>query len=321
MNRLLVAALAVFASVVGACAQQSMQRMSPPSTKEYSDLRDKLHDIGFGISAEIGVAFFDSRAMVDYSDSEQYPLLSVMKFHQALAVCDELEKTGRTLDDSIAVSRKDLRKDTWSPMRDKYPKGGRFTIEELLWYSLVQSDNNACDILFDKVTSVEKTQAFVDSVLTKDRHYVVDSVLTRGCHIAVDEKTMGEDVMRCYENWTDNYATIILMDWFYKKSEKPLYSNVWQMMAKCETGSNRIPRYLGDDVVVVHKTGTGPVVDGKIIAVNDVACILLPDGQCFFLTVFMRDARIVRCPMEKCEETIAQIAKLCMDFVKENSHK
>lgn len=319
--------LAVAVSTFDVCWAQSS--LCPPPdpwgmlSKEEMILHDRLHEIGLGVSAEIGVSFgCDDCDFAAYYEAGQFPLLSVMKFHQALAVCNELEKTGRALGDSIKVRRKDLRKDTWSPMREKYPKGGMFTIRELLWYSLVQSDNNACDILSDNVVSISKTQDFVDSLIQfRKALEIFDSLMPNTCRIAVDEKTMGQDMMRCYDNCTVPGLETSLMRWFYRMKDEPLYSEVWQMMAECETGRNRIPRYLGDDVVVFHKTGTGPMFDGKIIAVNDVACILLPDGQYFFLAVFMRDARIERCPMEKCEETIAQIAKLCMEYVKEKLRK
>lgn len=310
MKRHLIIVLAVFVGLFDACWAQSSLCAPRKSwgglvSGEEMILHERIHEIGLGVSAEIGVAFgCDDCLLANYFEAEHFPLLSVVKFHQALAVCSELKKSGGTLDDSICVKRRDLRKGTWSPMREKYPKGGKFAIRELLWYSLVQSDNNACDILFNNVVSVRKTHEFVDSLVPK------------WCQIAVDEKTMGQDMMRCYDNWTEPLSAFCLMKWFHRMKDEPLYGDVWQMMAECETGRNRIPRYLGDDVVVVHKTGTGPVVDGKIIAVNDVACILLPDGQCLFLAVFMRDARVERCSMEKCEETIAQIAKLCIEYAK-----
>lgn len=304
MKRIELILLAVIVSMADVCAQQFNTLSSSTSgivTKKEIMLDNGIKKIVVGIPAEVGVMFwtYDGKGAF-FGDEEHFPLLSVVKFHQALAVCNELKQRGKTLSDNVKVTKQDLRKDTWSPMIEKYPSGGVLTIEELLRYSLVMSDNNACDILFNNVVGVGQTNDFIKSICDFE------------CQIAVNEKSMGEDMMRCYDNWTTPRAIVSLWNWFYNVREEHIYNDVWQMMAECETGHNRIPRYLSDDVVVVHKTGTGPAVDGRIIAVNDVACVILPDGRYFFLAVFIKDAY---CPMEKCEDTIAQIAKLCMKFM------
>jgi len=76
-------------------------------------------------------------------------------------------------------------------------------------------------------------------------------------------------------------------------------------MKGCKTGTNRLPRYL-EDVIIVHKTGTGPTLpDGKIMAVNDAACIILPNNHHYNIAVFIENAA---CDLEKCEDLIANNA-------------
>lgn len=290
-------AIVVLAVVLGFNDVGAREFVSPSNS-----LTDTILSIVSDVPAEIGVSFASDDGMtVGISENEQFPLLSVVKFHQALAVCNELKGSGRTIGDIVTVNKSGLANDTWSPMVDKYPNGGKFTIEKLLWYSLVMSDNNACDLLFDNVVNIEKAQMFIDSLLSD------------GCQIAVDEKTMRKDLKRCYDNWTTPGAALSLMKWFYCMKDEPLYNNVWRMMAECNTGKNRISRYLGDDAVVVHKTGTGPSVEGKIIAINDLACVILPDGKYFFLSVFIKDAE---CSIEQCEATIAEIARTCLKYMR-----
>ena len=48
------------------------------------------------------------------------------------------------------------------------------------------------------------------------------------------------------------------------------------------------------------------------MAVNDIGTVILPDGRHFSLTVFITDAG---CSMEECEETIAVIARIVMEYV------
>lgn len=76
-------------------------------------------------------------------------MMSVFKFHQALAVADFLDRNGLPLSTPLPIWESDLLPDTYSPLRDAYPQGGiEMSIGELLVYTLQLSDNNACDLLF-----------------------------------------------------------------------------------------------------------------------------------------------------------------------------
>ena len=56
--------------------------------------------------------------------SDRFPMLSVFKFHQALAVCGRLRDAGTPLSDEISVNETQLPEGTWSPLRDEFPLGG-----------------------------------------------------------------------------------------------------------------------------------------------------------------------------------------------------
>ena len=101
--------------------------------------------------AEIGIAvIIDGKDTVTVNNDNHYPLMSVFKFHQALAVADYITKQNQSLDTLLKIEKSDLKPDTYSPLRDKYPQGGiEMSIADLLRYTLQQSDNNACDILFN----------------------------------------------------------------------------------------------------------------------------------------------------------------------------
>ena len=82
-----------------------------------------------------------------------------MKYHQALAVAHYLDKHHLPLSTSVFIRKEDLRPDTYSPLRDRYPEGNiSLPISELLTYTLQLSDNNACDILFDYIGGTEETE-------------------------------------------------------------------------------------------------------------------------------------------------------------------
>ena len=74
--------------------------------------------------------------------------MSVFKLHQALAVGDYCKKHQISFDTLLTVDSTDLQPNTYSPLRDRYPHGGKFSLKQLMEYTLHLSDNNACDILF-----------------------------------------------------------------------------------------------------------------------------------------------------------------------------
>lgn len=76
-------------------------------------------------------------------------MLSVYKFPQALAVAEHCRRHGVGLPDTVRVSADEMKSDTWSPMRDRFGAVNvGLPLLALLEYSLQQSDNNACDVLF-----------------------------------------------------------------------------------------------------------------------------------------------------------------------------
>ena len=88
--------------------------------------------------AEIGIAvIIDGKDTVTVNNETHYPLMSVFKFHQALALADYMGKRNQSLDTLLTIEKSDLKSDTYSPLRDKYPEGGiEMSIAELLKYTL-----------------------------------------------------------------------------------------------------------------------------------------------------------------------------------------
>ena len=123
------------------------------SAKAYPALREQIQHIIGNAEAEIGVAvIINGKDTLTFNNEAHYPLMSVMKYHQALAVAHYLDQRDLPLSTHIRIEKQDLRPDTYSPLRDKYPNGGiSLSIGELLTYTLQLSDNNACDILFEYI--------------------------------------------------------------------------------------------------------------------------------------------------------------------------
>lgn len=261
--------------------------------------RKAIDSLVCSFPAVVGVSITsDTGDTIQINANHRFPLMSVVKFHQALAVYCRCLSHGITLDKSICVKRKDLIENTWSPMRDRNPEGGKYTISELLRLSLVESDNNACNILSDKFVGMEETNNFIHSIGIAD------------CCISADERCMTNETNACNDNWSTPKAATELLEWLYRN--RATYKFVWTTMAECNAGMNRIPRYL-EGVTVIHKTGTGPALpSGSLMAVNDIACIVLPNNSHYNIAVFIKNAK---CDLQACEKLIADISRLYFEYI------
>lgn len=271
------------------------------AAQDAETLRRRLEDYTAGKKAQIGIAvIFDGKDTLCIRNESSYPMLSVFKFHQALAVARHLERGGTSPDMLLHVEKTDLKPDTYSPLKDKYPQGGiDISVKELLNYTLQLSDNNACDILFRHVAGVKETDAFVRSLGIED------------FAITATEEDMHRDKQLCYENRTSPLAAACLLDLFVGSSllGEPYRTLIRRIMTECETGKNRLPRPLtGTAAVIGHKTGTSDRNDnGQIIGTNDIGFVFLPDGRRYSIAVFVKDSE--ETPQDT-EQIIADISAI-----------
>lgn len=256
--------------------------------------------------AEIGIAVItDCRDTVCVNNDRRYPMNSVMKLYQAMAVADAMQRRGHRLDSVITVKRDEMVEDTYSPMRDYYPSGDiRISVGDLLKYSLQQSDNNACDILFRHIVSVAETENYIRSL-------GID-----GFAIAADEADMHADTSRVGDNWNRPLTAALLINRLF--TEQLYDDEYWRFLLEtlngCTTGENRLAKpFLATNVAIGHKTGTGfPSADGHPQGINDVGFVRLPDGRCYSVAVFVESSRY---DMAETERMIAEISEIVWRYV------
>lgn len=235
------------------------------------------------VRATVGIAVvFDDGDTLVVNGFRPYPMLSVFKFHQALAVLDSLARGGLPLATRIPVRRSDLLPDTWSPLREVCPAGGEFTVAELLTYSVAQSDNNVCDVLF----------RFLGGSAAVDRY--VAGLGIGETVIVANEETMHRHTDNQYLNWTTPLAAVRLLERFRHGELLPdEYGDfLEQTMFATATGSDKLRGLLPAGVVVAHKTGSSDrTASGVKIADNDIGFVRLPDGREYSIAVFVMDSR------------------------------
>lgn len=255
-----------------------------PLSARTGALERDIRVVADGVRATVGVAvvFGDGDTLV-VNNAHRYPTMSVYKFHQALALLDSLDRAGLPLTTRIPVLRSDLLSDTWSPLRDARPEGGyELTTAELLDYSVAQSDNNVCDLLF----------RFLGGPKTVNR-YVARLGVGRTAIVA-DEETMHRRPDNQYLNWTTPLAAVRLLERF-RRGEllSAEYGDfLLETMFGTTTGPDKLRGLLPADVAVAHKTGSAfRDAQGVMVADNDIGIVRLPDGRSYSIAVFVMDSR------------------------------
>lgn len=250
-----------------------------------SIISDTISEIVASYPGEIGVAaIIDDSDTVAVNNRNIYPMMSVFKVHQALALCDDFDRRGISLDTLIAIRRDELDPHTWSPMMKDYPDSEfSLTVKDLLRYTLRQSDNNASNLMFGRLLGVEETDSFISTVIPR-----------RDFRIAYTEAEMSADHRRAYSNSTSPLGAAELINRLFTDSlvSRDKQDFIMRTLGECETGKDRIAAPLLDreGVSIAHKTGSGYInEEGVLAAHNDVAYICLPNGTRYSLAVFVKD--------------------------------
>jgi beta-lactamase class A len=273
--------------------------------------RGPIQQIASGIKAKVGVAVADLETgdTIAIDGSGKYPMQSVYKFPLGLAVLHRVDNGRLALGQKIHIGKSELRPDTWSPMREKYPEGNvDLALSEVIRFTVSQSDNNGCDILFRLMGGTDSVDSFIRALGISEMA------------IVATEEEMHRDGSLQYRNWSSPAAMAQLLRKFYRGevlSEKST-SFLRQVMEESPTGPRRIKGLLPKGTVVAHKTGSsGADEKGMVAATNDVGVVTLPGGRHVVIAVFVSDAAAEE---KACEDVIAKIARVVWDLYASGPH-
>lgn len=247
-------------------------------------LTDSISRITSACHGEIGVAIIiNNTDTVTVNDKSIYPMMSVFKVHQALAICNRFDKDGLSLDTLLTIKREELDPMTWSPMMKEHPESPIILpVKELLRYTLIKSDNNASNIMFERLADIAETDSFIATLIPR-----------KSFQIAYKESEMSADHAKAYSNYTSPLGAAILMNRLFTDTivsqEKQEFT--MKSLGECATGKDRIaaPLLGKEKVSIAHKTGSGYIDNGVLAAHNDVAYITLPNGTHYTLAIFVKD--------------------------------
>ena len=247
-------------------------------------LQEELYAFIDSVPGTVGVAFVSEGDTVTVNNGVHYPMMSVFKMHEALAVANTLERSGISLDTLLSITRVDLDLDTWSPMLKEYT-AENFTVpvSKLMEYAVTKSDNNASNLLFRHIVSPTETDAYIRSI-AKDTTF----------HISYSEAEMKANHALSYCNYTSPLSAALLIKQVMEGSiiEKNYQDSIRKYLSTVTTGNDRLGCVTeGSDIMLfAHKTGSGYRNEaGELIAHNDVGYFRLRDGRSYALAVLIRD--------------------------------
>lgn len=243
-------------------------------------LEKEINQIIANKKADVGVAILsvEDNFSLEINGNKQYPLLSVFKFHLALAVLDKVDKGTLSLDQKITVKERDLLENTWSPFLKKYgKKETQMTIREALQWTISHSDNNICDVLIAQIGGMAALNGFF-----KSPHLILKN----------NEKQMHKSWDAEFVNTTTpNYTAALLKNFFENKIvSKQATHFLYKTMVETSVGLKRIKGQLPTNIEVAHRTGSSSTnKQGVTGAINDIGIVQLPNGKHVVVVVFVHN--------------------------------
>ena len=297
--------------VISAMAFYGCSNSASSTNKKYDrfdSLKKELQQIADAASGKVGVAVITSDGdTLKINNDSHYQLMSVFKLHEALAVSHILDIQGISLDSIISFSRSELDPDTWSPMLKEH-KETEFNIpvSELIRYIIQLSDNNASNLLFDRIVSVKDCEDFI--------HKSTD---IKDFSINYTERQMHSNPSLADGNHSSPLACAELMEKIFSDSivSSEKQTVLQRILLDCQTGQDRIFAPLKDKhgVTLAHKTGSGFRNErGELTAHNDVGRVVLPDGRHYVLAVMVKDFKGSE---EQASAIIAKISAAVFNFI------
>ena len=257
----------------------------------------KKNEGNVGVSAII----LETGEMASYNGEKKFPMQSVYKFPIAMAVLHQVDEGKLMIDQKIQIEKTEIIPNGRGSVKDKILSGAQLTIKDLIWYTVGESDNTACDVLLRILGGANVANNYVHEIGVND------------ISIATTERVQMQEDSIQYQNWATPKGMTKLLKIFYntntlsEKSRSVLLHDMIQSLP----GQKRLKGLLPSGTIVAHKTGTAATVNGLTRATNDAGIITLPNGRHLAISVFISDSYADQTEREL---TIATISKAAFDF-------
>jgi len=265
-------------------------------------LKVSLGDISHTLQADVGIAVLDLQGndTLSLHGDQHFPMQSVFKFHIALAALRLVDEGKLSLDQKYHVTKDHYFK-TWSVLMREHPEANiDVSLRELITWMVMNSDNVACDMMFDILGGPGKVDKFIKTLGIAD------------IAIVATERAMHQDWSVQFSNWTTPKATVALLKLFNNGKILTPASNafLWKLMVDTPNAPKRLKGLLPEGTVVARKPGTGDTNGEVFGAVNDVGIMVLPNGRRIIMAAFVTRAKG---PFGSVEEGIAKMSRTVYD--------
>ena len=276
--------------VTAGCGNKRVNEQHGARDAFYGQLQTELEHIVSECPGEIGIAVIVNGDADNQSDTivvnneDKYPMMSVFKLHQAVALCHRFDSKGLSLGMVMYMNRDSLDPDTWSPLlKDHVEYEIRLPVRKLMEYTLQLSDNNASNEMFRQLMPPADCDRYIATLIPRNSF-----------KIKYSEAEMKRDHSLAYVNHTSPLGAAFLINRLYTDSimSSEKQSFLQETLSHCGTGVDRISEPLQgiSGIKIGHKTGSGyRNAHGELAAHNDVAFVRLPDGTRYSLAVLVKD--------------------------------
>ena len=233
--------------------------------------------------ASIGVAVLYKDKTFTVSNHDKYPLMSTFKLHIGITALKKMEKERIALDSMIYIEQEQIHKNTYSPVRDRYPNQRiHISYRDIIEYTISHSDNNTCDWLIEFVGGIKNVETYIKSLGITD------------LNLTETEHSMHQDITRCYNNWSTPLAVAELLKKIHTENilTNEHFKFLEETMLNCSSGKDKLIAGLPDEIKFGHKTGhSDRTPEGIQICEADAGVIYLPNGEKCYMAVLIKDSK------------------------------
>lgn len=263
----------------------------------------------------VAIARNDASWTIANHGSDLFPQQSVSKLWVAMTVLDAVDRGKLSLSDEVVV--RDADRTVFNQPITQYITGDgyRSSIDDLLRFSMVVSDNTANDVLLRKAGGPEAVRAFLQrkgltnirfgpgekdlQALTAGLVWQAGYAKNNGFREARAKLTL-EQRQAAFDRYlsdpVDGASPVGMARALLRLKKGDLLSPastrlLLQRMGESKTGPERLKGGVPYGWQFVHKTGTGQDLNGVTAGYNDVAVMTAPDGTHYAVVVLIAPAR------------------------------
>ncbi len=208
--------------------------------------------------------------------------MSTFKVYVALAVLHRVDEQKSMLEQMILIPKEEWEQDTWSPLQKKHRgKDATFLLKDLLREMLVNSDNIATDALITHLGGIMGLNAVLKEMgMPSIQFETMEKEMQLSKEAAAANRIRPRDFISTLRSLRQG-----------KLLSKASTALLIAHMQACQTGKEKIRAQFPQALVANRSGASGRDAAGVKLADNDVGFVLLPDGRCLYIAIFINHSK------------------------------